>query len=120
MSSPRAGICLVPLSAQTKSVSQDQSLHINQLQFIGTHNSYHAGLAREEAAQLRRRRGFIPERSITGIPALDQQLWSKKMEVVSEKPQKILRFVSQSNRRRSPNRAGYLPHPQGGALLIRP
>jgi hypothetical protein len=54
-----AWLLLLPLSAQTTSVSQDQTLHINQIQVIGTHNSYHAGLAPGEAALLRRQQGRL-------------------------------------------------------------
>jgi hypothetical protein len=67
-------LLLVPLSAQTSSVSQDQSLHINQIQVIGTHNSYHAGLAPGEAALLRRQQRLLYQAIDYRHPPLDQQL----------------------------------------------
>ena len=67
-------LLLVPLSAQTTSVLQDQSLHINQLQLIGTHNSYHAGLAPGEAALLRRQQRSLYQAIDYRHSPLDQQL----------------------------------------------
>jgi Phosphoinositide phospholipase C, Ca2+-dependent len=67
-------LLLVPLSAQTTSVSQDQSLHINQIQVIGTHNSYHAGLAPGEAALLRQQQPRLYQAIDYRHPPLDQQL----------------------------------------------
>src|SRR5580700_3090880 len=67
-------LLLLPLSAQTTSVSQDQTLHINQIQVIGTHNSYHAGLAPGEAALLRRQQGRLYQVIDYRHPPLDQQL----------------------------------------------
>jgi hypothetical protein len=69
-----AWLLLLPLSAQTTSVSQDQTLHINQIQVIGTHNSYHAGLAPGEAALLRRQQGRLYQVIDYRHPPLDQQL----------------------------------------------
>ncbi|MGA2249959.1 Ca2+-dependent phosphoinositide-specific phospholipase C [Terracidiphilus sp.] len=34
--------------AQTTPAQQDQIVHINQIQVIGTHNSYHTGVAPSE------------------------------------------------------------------------
>ena len=67
-------LLLGPLSAQTTSVSQDQSLHINQIQVIGTHNSYHAGLAPGEAALLRQQQRRLYQTIDYRHPPLDQQL----------------------------------------------
>jgi hypothetical protein len=67
-------LLLVPLYAQTTSVSQDQSLHINQIQVIGTHNSYRAGLAPGEAALLRQQHRLLSLAIDYRHAPLDQQL----------------------------------------------
>lgn len=67
-------LLLAPHSAQTTSVSQDQSLHINQIQVIGTHNSYHAGLAPGEGALLRQQQPRLYQAIDYRHPPLDQQL----------------------------------------------
>src|ERR1700740_1815844 len=40
--------CSLPLFAQSKSV-QDKLVHLNQIQVVGTHNSYNMGFAPSEA-----------------------------------------------------------------------
>jgi hypothetical protein len=67
-------LLLVAPAAQTTSVSQDQSLHINQIQVIGTHNSYHAGLAPGEATRLRQQQWRLYQAIDYRHPPLDQQL----------------------------------------------
>jgi len=67
-------LLLVPLSAQTTSVSQDQSLHINQIQVIGTHNSYRAGLTPAETALLSQQERRLSQSIDYRHAPLDQQL----------------------------------------------
>ena len=47
-------LTLFPLATFGQSATQDKTLRINQLQWIGTHNSYHAGFAPSEAALLQK------------------------------------------------------------------
>ena len=60
-------IMLFPLCAsaqQTTAAQQDQSVRINQIQVIGTHNSYHTGIAPSE-------RKLIEEKNPKAMRALD-------------------------------------------------
>lgn len=68
--------CLLLLSpaARPAFTSQDQFVRINQIQVIGTHNSYHSGLAPGEAALLRRQQPLLFDAIDYRHPPLDKQL----------------------------------------------
>jgi hypothetical protein len=54
-------ICAI---AQTTAAQQDQVIHVNQIQVIGSHNSYHAGIAPSE-------RKLIEQKNPKAMQALD-------------------------------------------------
>jgi calcium-dependent phosphoinositide phospholipase C len=41
-------MCQMPMAQQNSQATQDKILHLNQIQVIGSHNSYHAGFAASE------------------------------------------------------------------------
>lgn len=54
--------------------SQDSIVHVNQIQVVGTHNSYHAGFALSEAALMREKDPKAFEALDYSHPSLDAQL----------------------------------------------
>ena len=57
-------LSLYAAAQQTTAAQQDQSLHINQIQVIGSHNSYHTGIAPSE-------RKLIEQQNPKAMRALD-------------------------------------------------
>ena len=65
----------ISVAAQDRArAAQDASVRINQIQVIGTHNSYHAGFAPSEAAIIRGKNREAFEGLDYSHPPLDQQL----------------------------------------------
>ncbi|RXH57881.1 phosphatidylinositol-specific phospholipase C1-like protein [Granulicella sibirica] len=67
---------LLPLAAlaQSPQAKQDATVRINQIQVIGTHNSYHAGFAPSEAAYMKMKNPKAFEALDYSHAPLDQQL----------------------------------------------
>lgn len=70
-----ATLCAAAALAQSPAqVAQDSVVHVNQIQVIGTHNSYHAGFAPSEAALMREKNPRAFEALDYSHPSLDVQL----------------------------------------------
>jgi Phosphoinositide phospholipase C, Ca2+-dependent len=67
-----SGLCVM-LSSHTAAPASDDSVKINQIQVIGTHNSYHAGLAPSAAKLMRDTNPALYQALEYGHRPLDQQ-----------------------------------------------
>jgi hypothetical protein len=65
---------LLLVAAVCASLSAQETVRMNQIQFIGTHNSYHAGLAPGEMAVLRKQNPQNAESLAYKHPSLEAQL----------------------------------------------
>src|SRR6476659_6417299 len=65
---------LLCFAAVCAAASAQETLRMNQIQFVGTHNSYHAGLAPGEMAVLRKQNPQSAESLAYRHPSLEAQL----------------------------------------------
>src|SRR5512133_656685 len=65
---------LLFIAASCATVFAQDTVRMNQIQFIGTHNSYHAGLAPGEMAVLRKQNAQTAESLAYRHPSLEAQL----------------------------------------------
>src|SRR5215213_8559432 len=65
---------LLLAAAVCVSASAQETLRMNQIQFVGTHNSYHSGLAPAEMAVLRKQNPQTAESLAYKHPSIEAQL----------------------------------------------